>query len=140
MAYNKVILLGNLTRDPEMKHLGGESRLCSFGMACSKKFTSQGQQREETMFIDVTCWGRTADIANEYLSKGKQVLIDGELKLEQWDDKETGKKRTKHSVTATTLQMVGGPSKGEPEQRHPKIESQADRFYDAPGGDDDVPF
>lgn len=105
--YNKIILAGNLTRDIEIKYTPGGSAIGSTAIATSRKFKAQdGTQKEEVMFIDITFFGRTAEIANQYLRKGSKVLVDGRLKLDQWTAQD-GSKRSKHSVTVESLQMLG---------------------------------
>lgn len=106
--YNKVILAGNLTRDIEIRYTQGGSAIGSTGVAVSRKFKSQtGEQKEEVTFVDLTFFGRTAEIANQYLHKGSKVLVDGRLKLDQWTAQD-GSKRSKHSVIVENLQMIGG--------------------------------
>jgi len=105
--YNKIILAGNLTRDIEIRYTQGGSAIGNTGIATSRKFKSQsGEQKEETLFVDLTFFGRTAEIANQYLRKGSKVLVDGRLKLDNWTAQD-GTKRSKHSVTVENLQMLG---------------------------------
>lgn len=115
-TYNRVILLGNLTRDPEVKYLPSGSAVCDLGMALNRQWTdkSSGQRREEVTFVDVTCFGRTAEIAGEYLSKGRQVHIEGRLQMDQWEDRNTGQKRSRLKVVCDQLTMVGGRGDGGP--------------------------
>jgi len=106
--FNKVILVGNLTRDCELRYLPSGSAVCTTGIATNRKFKNQqGEQKEEVCFIDITFFGRTAEIANQYLGRGKKVLVEGRLKLDQWTD-QNGGKRSKHSITVDNLQMLGG--------------------------------
>jgi single-strand DNA-binding protein len=106
--YNKVILVGNLTRDVEVRYTPGGTAIGSTGLAVNRKFkAATGEQKEETMFIDITFFGKTAEIANQYLRKGRKVLVDGRLKLDQWTAQD-GSKRSKHSVTVENMQMLGG--------------------------------
>ncbi len=112
--YNKVILAGNLTRDIEIKYTQGGSAIGNTGIATSRKFKSAtGEQKEEVLFIDLTFFGRTAEIANQYLRKGSKVLVDGRLKLDQWTAQD-GSKRSRHSVTVENLQMLGGKDEAAP--------------------------
>ena len=105
--FNKVILVGNLTRDCELRYLPSGSAVCTTGIATNRKFKNQqGEQKEEVCFIDITFFGRTAEIANQYLGRGKKVLVEGRLKLDQWTD-QNGGKRSKHSITVDNLQMLG---------------------------------
>lgn len=106
--YNKVILMGNLTRDVEIRYSQGGSAIGSTGIAVNRKWKSpSGEQKEEVMFVDLTLFGRTAEIANQYLRKGKQVLVDGRLSLDQWTAQD-GSKKSKHAVVVENLQMIGG--------------------------------
>jgi len=105
--YNKIILAGNLTRDIEIRYTQGGSAIGNTAIATTRKFKSQsGEQKEEVLFVDLTFFGRTAEIANQYLRKGSKVLVDGRLKLDQWTDQQSGAKRSKHSVTVENLQML----------------------------------
>ena len=105
--YNKVILVGNLTRDVEVRYTPGGTAVGNSGIAVNRKFKSAtGEQKDETMFIDITFFGRTAEIASQYLRKGSKVLVDGRLKLDQWTAQD-GSKRSKHTITVENLQMLG---------------------------------
>jgi len=108
-SFNKVILLGNVTRDPEIRYTPKGTAVTELGMAVNRVYsTDGGEKREEVTFIDVTLWGRTAEIAGEYLKKGRPVLIEGRLQLDTWDDKQSGQKRSKLKVVADGLQLIGG--------------------------------
>jgi single-strand DNA-binding protein len=108
-SFNKVILLGNLTRDPEVRYTPKGTAVTELGMAVNRVYTAEnGEKREETTFVDVTLWGRTAEIAGEYLKKGRPVLIEGRLQLDTWDDKQSGQKRSKLKVVGEGLQLIGG--------------------------------
>lgn len=109
---NKVILIGNLTRDVELRYAQSGTAIGKFGIAVNRNWRdkSSGENREETMFIDVSVFGRSAEIANQYLSKGRRVMVEGRLVLEQWTD-QNGQKRSRHSVAADNLQFLD--SKGE---------------------------
>ena len=113
--FNRVVMLGNLTRDCELRYLPNGGAVCTTGLATNRRFKKQdGSQGEEVCFIDITFFGRTAEIANQYLSRGKKVLVEGRLKLDQWTDQQ-GVKRSKHSITVETLQMIdsrGGQENG----------------------------
>lgn len=107
-SFNKVILLGNLTRDPEVRYTPKGTAVTELGMAVNRVYTAEnGEKREETTFVDVTLWGRTAEIAGEYLKKGRPVFIEGRLQLDTWDDKQTGQKRSKLKVVGEGLQLIG---------------------------------
>jgi len=106
--YNKVILLGNLSRDVEIRYSQNGSAIGNVGLATNRKWKGQdGKPNEEVMFIDLTFFGRTAEIANQYLRKGSQVLIEGRLTFQQWTTQD-GTKRSKHVVTVENLKMLGG--------------------------------
>jgi single-strand DNA-binding protein len=164
-SFNKVILLGNLTRDPEVRYTTGGSAVCDLTLAINHSYTDKrsNERKEEVSFIDVTLWGRTAEIAGEYLAKGRPVLVEGRLHQDKWDDKETGQKRSKLKVVADSMQLLGGRGEGGPAGAAPNRPGGAARpaatagndgfanadsgkspdqtFYDdMPSGGDDVPF
>jgi|SRR5215471_452001 single-strand DNA-binding protein len=106
---NKVLLLGNVTRDPEVRYTPKGSAVCDLGIAVNRAYTTDsGEKREEVTFVDVTLWGRTAEVASEYLKKGRPVFIEGRLQMDSWDDKQTGQKRTRLRVVAENMQLLGG--------------------------------
>ena len=108
--YNKVILVGNLTRDIELRYLPSGAAVGKVGIATNRKFkSSTGEMKDETMFIDLTFFGRTAEVANQYLRRGSKVLVEGRLILEQWVAQD-GTKRSKHSVTVESMQMLDSKS------------------------------
>lgn len=110
-SFNRVILVGNLTRDVDLKYTGGGTAVTEIGLAVNdRRKNQQGEWVDETTFVDVTLWGRTAEIAGEYLSKGSPVLIEGRLKLDQWESE--GQKRSKLRVTCERLQMLSGRGEG----------------------------
>jgi single-strand DNA-binding protein len=112
-SFNKVILLGNLTRDPELKYTPKGTAVAQIGLAVNRVYSNdQGEKVEEVTFVDVDLFGRTAEIANEYLRKGRPVLIEGRLKLDSWDDKQTGQKRSKLRVIGEAMQLLGGRDGG----------------------------
>ncbi len=114
--YNKVILVGNLTRDIELKYLQGGVAIAKSAVATSRKFKSNtGEQKEEVCFTDITFFARSAEVANQYLHKGSKVLVEGRLVFDQWTD-QNGQKRSKHSVAVETMQMLD--SKATAEQVH----------------------
>ena len=135
-SFNKVILVGNLTRDPETRYTPNNTAVAEIGLAVNRSWFDKNanERKEETTFVDVTLWGRTAEVAGEYLKKGRSVLIEGRLQLDQWDDKESGQKRSKLKVVGESMTMLGG--RGEAKQQTP-----AEEFYNTPAVDtDDVPF
>lgn len=110
---NKVLLLGNVTRDPEVRYTPKGSAVCDLGIAVNRAYTTDsGEKREEVTFVDVTLWGRTAEVASEYLKKGRPVFIEGRLQMDTWDDKQTGQKRSRLRVVAENMQLLGRPSGG----------------------------
>jgi single-strand DNA-binding protein len=113
-SFNRVILLGNLTRDPQVRYTPGGTAVSEIGLAVNRTWFDQktNSRREEVTFVDVTLWGRQAEVAGEYLSKGRQVLIEGRLQLDTWDDKESGQKRSKLRVVCENMTMVGGRTDG----------------------------
>ena len=112
-SFNKVILLGNLTRDPEVRYTPKGSAVCDLGLAVNRQYSlDNGEKREEVTFVDVVLWARLAEIASEYLKKGRPVLIEGRLQLDSWDDKQSGQKRSKLRVIGETMQLLGGRQGG----------------------------
>jgi single-strand DNA-binding protein len=112
-SFNKVILLGNLTRDPEVRYTPKGSAVCDLGLAVNRAYTlDNGEKREEVTFVDVVLWARLAEIAGEYLKKGRPVFIEGRLQLDTWDDKTSGQKRSKLRVIGETMQLLGSRPSG----------------------------
>jgi single-strand DNA-binding protein len=110
---NKVMLMGNLTRDPEVRYTPKGTAVCDIGLAINRYFSGEnGEKREDTTFVDVTLWGRSAEIAGEYLKKGRPVFIEGRLQLDTWDDKTSGQKRSKLKVVGEGLQLIGAREGG----------------------------
>jgi len=106
--FNKVMLMGNLTRDPEIRYTPKGTAVAEIGLAINRYFSGEnGDKREETTFVDVTLWGRTAEIAGEYLKKGRPVFIEGRLQLDSWEDKQSGQKRSRLRVVAEGMQLIG---------------------------------
>ena len=111
--YNKVIIAGNLTRDPQVRFLTNERAVANFSLAINRRWRGgDGQQQEETTFVEVEAWGRTAELVGQYLTKGRSALVEGRLKLDSWNDKETGAKRSMLRVVADTVQFLGGREGG----------------------------
>lgn len=103
--FNKVILVGNLTRDIELRYSSGGMGIANTAIATSRKFMSNGEKKEETCFVDITFFARSAEVANQYLRKGSKILVEGRLNFEQWTD-QSGQKRSKHSVVVETMQIL----------------------------------
>lgn len=152
---NKVMLIGNLTRDPELRYTPKGTAVADIGLAINRVWTNdQNQRQEETTFVDVTLWGRQAEIAQQYLTKGRGAYIEGRLQLDTWDDKQTGQKRSKLKVVGENLQFLpdgkaaaGGGSHQQPQAARPAPEQRpappqggsaapADDFPE----EDDIPF
>jgi single-strand DNA-binding protein len=112
-SFNKVILMGNLTRDPQLKYLPSQTAVAEFGLAMNRKFrTQQGEDREEVTFVDCAAFGKTADLINQYFTKGKPIFIEGRLKYDSWEDKQGGGKRSRLTVVVENFQFVGGRDGG----------------------------
>src|SRR3984893_13702795 len=105
---NRVLLIGNLTRDPELRYTPKGTAVTEIGLAVNRIYSGEdGEKKEETTFVDVTLWARQAEIAGQYLKKGRPVFIEGLLQLDTWDDKQTGQKRSRLRVVAENLQLLG---------------------------------
>ena len=149
-SFNKVILLGNLTRDPEVRYTPKGSAVCDLGIAVNRQYTlDSGEKREEVTFVDVVLWSRLAEIAGEYLKKGRPIFIEGRLQLDTWDDKQSGQKRSKLRVIGETMQLLGGRppgagggSEGGEEARasRGKATSPPPKPAAAEPDDDEIPF
>jgi len=149
--FNKVLLMGNLTRDPEVKYTPKGTAVCQLGMAINRFWKDEsGQDKEEVTFVDVEVWGKQAETASKYLSKGRPVFIEGRLKFDQWDDKESGQKRSKLKVVCERMQFIGAPKnvefsgdapassntrRGAPQPASAPAPSESES-----GGGDDIPF
>lgn len=105
---NKVMLIGNLTRDPELRHTPKGTAVAEIALAIKRIWNNeQGQKQEDVTFVDVTLWGRQAEVAQQYLTKGSPAYIEGRLQMDTWDDKATGQKRSKMKVVGEVLQLLG---------------------------------
>ena len=112
-SFNKVILMGNLTRDPQLKYLPTQTAVAEFGIAMNRKFkTASGEDREEVTFVDCAAFGRTGEVINQYFQKGKPIFIEGRIKYDSWEDKQGGGKRSKISVVVENFQFVGDKGGG----------------------------
>ncbi|MBN8247420.1 MAG: single-stranded DNA-binding protein [Verrucomicrobia bacterium] len=112
-SYNKVILLGNLTRDPELRYTPKGQAVARLGLAVNRSYKLEsGETREETTFVDIDAWGKQAELISQYLRKGNPLFVEGRLKLDQWDDKTSGQKRTALRVVMENFQFVGGRAEG----------------------------
>lgn len=148
-SFNKVILIGNLTRDPELRYTPKGTAIAKIGLAVNRVWTTDtGEKKEEVTFVDVDIFGRTAENVGQYMRKGRPIMIEGRLKLDQWDDKQTGQKKSRLGVVAELVQFLGSPSGNEgggapaaPRQRATAPAPSAEPIHgDAPPESDDVPF
>ena len=144
-SLNKVFLMGNLTRDPELRFIESGTPVAEFGMAINRNWKDpSGNSKEEVCFVDVTVWGRRAEVVNEYLRKGRPVFIEGRLKFDSWEAKDGGGKRSKLRVVADNFQFLGSrPKDGETSTPAPEAvaENAPQGAAGAMGlGDDDIPF
>jgi len=115
-SYNKVLLMGNLTRDPEVRYTPKGTAIANVGIAVNRRWTTEtGEQKEEVTFVDVEVWGRQAETVGQYLSKGKPIFVEGRLKLDSWDDKESGQKKSKLKVVCERFQFIGAAGGGRQE-------------------------
>ena len=150
--FNKVILAGNLTRDPELRYTPKGTAIAKFGLAINRNWTSDdGQKREEVTFVDVDAFGKQAEVIGQYLRKGRPVLVEGRLKLDQWDDKQTGQKRSRLGVVLEAFSFLdggnreggGAPATPAPAARPARQAASTpppDSGSDEPPQGDDVPF
>lgn len=112
-SLNKVMLIGNLTRDPEVRYTPKGVAVADIGLALNRYYTTDSQERrEETTFVEVTLWNRQAELAGQYLAKGRSVYVEGRLQMDEWQDKTTGDKRTKLKIVGETIQFLGGQGPG----------------------------
>jgi single-strand DNA-binding protein len=156
--FNKVFLMGNLTRDPEVRYTPKGTAIATIGLAVNRVWTTEsGEKKEEVTFVDVDVWGRQAETIGQYMSKGRPIFIEGRLKLDSWDDKETGQKRNKMKVVCESFQFLGAPkgnaefSDAGPSEERPQRPASRGARPAAPGkqeedappaaeGDDNIPF
>lgn len=143
---NKILLIGNLTRDPELRHTPKGTAVAELSLAINRVWYDDNKQKQEdATFVEVTLWGRTAEVAQQYLTKGSPCFIEGRLTLDTWDDKETGKKRSKLKVVGESLQLLGskttttnGGNLSEREAREAPKSYTNDALDQA--AEDDIPF
>lgn len=150
--YNKVLLMGNLTRDIELRHTTGNQAVANIGLAVNRRYkAADGEMREETTFVDCEAWGKTAEVMSKYLQKGRPVFIEGRLKLDTWQDKNDGSNRSKLRVVVENFQFIdsregggggGGGNYAGSRSGGGSSSSSSDRDYDSSPEppDDDIPF
>ncbi|WP_103607451.1 single-stranded DNA-binding protein [Campylobacter concisus] len=156
--FNKIVLVGHLTRDIELRYTQGSVAIGSCGIAVTRKYTLNGEKREETCFVDLTFFGKQAEIANQYLGKGSKLLVEGRLKLDQWTDN-SGQNRSKHSIAVESMEMLGdakqnnqsyqqGVPKKPQQQKQPQCQQYSEPQYpeypdvdsDEIDGTNEIPF
>jgi len=153
-SFNKVILMGNLTRDPETRVTAAGLTICKLGLAVSRVYsTKDGERKEETTFVDIDAFGKQAEVITKYMRKGKPIMIEGRLRLDQWEGQD-GQKRSKLNVVMETFQFVGsrddgdsssssssgGYEKSSPPARESKPATESNFNSDDDTLDEDVPF
>ncbi len=144
--FNKVILAGNLTRDPELRYTPKGTAIAKIGLAINRKWKSEtGEMKEETTFVDVDAFGKTAETIGQYLKKGRPILVEGRLRYQTWDDKQSGQKKSKLAVVMENFQFMdsgGGRGEGAPAPSRPAAAAAAPEAPEAepPHEGDDVPF
>ncbi len=147
-SYNKVILMGNLTRDPELRYLPSGAAVANFGIAVNRVYNDRqsGERKEDVCFVDITAWARQAEVCNEYLRKGSPVFLEGRLNFNSWET-DDGQRRSKLDVVAERVQLVGGRQDGEGggayDQASPGSMPSSPEFSGEQGPsttDDDIPF
>lgn len=151
--FNKIIFLGRLARDVQLKFLPSGTSIAEFGLAANHKYkTASGEQREEVCFVDCSAFGRVGEVVNQYCAKGDSLLIEGRLKLDSWEDKNGGGKRSKHTIAVESVQLLGGKTSGDGAgARPPAAKSQSLRDRERPPveqpfgeeqafKDDEIPF
>jgi single-strand DNA-binding protein len=152
---NKVMLIGNLTRDPELRYTPKGTAVADIALAINRVWNNeQNQRQEETTFVDITLWGRQAELAQQYLTKGRGAYIEGRLQMDTWDDKQTGQKRSKLKVVAESLQFLpdgkgssggqipqgGGQQSSRPPQQGGRPQGASAAPPEDYGDEDDIPF
>ena len=151
--FNKVILAGNLTRDPELRYTPNGKAIAKFGLAINRNWTTEtGEKKEEVTFVDIDSFGRQAEVISQYLKKGRPVLVEGRLKLDQWDDKQSGQKRSRLGVVLESFSFLDSGNRGEgcapsdaPRSRPAPVAASAAAPASGadeagPASEDDVPF
>ncbi len=147
--YNKVMLIGNLTRDPQLRYTPSQMAVCDFGLAVNRRMrTSGGEQKEETCFVDITAWGKQAETLSKYVTKGRQLFVEGRLTFDQWETQD-GQRRTKLKVTLEGFQFLdsnrgagggGGDRAAGPAASQGEDKGKGDDNYNQDTEDDNIPF
>lgn len=143
-SFNLVVIIGTIGRDPEVKYTPGGAAVCEISLAVNRTWNDKasGTKKDEVTWVNVTLWGRTAEICGEYCAKGKPVLIEGRLATSEWTDKDTQKKRSKMYVVAESLQLLGskGDTPAKPSESDDTPKWQDDQSTGGAGTSDEVPF
>ena len=141
-SLNKVILIGNLTRDPELRYTPQGAGVSEFAIAINRAWTDKksGEKKEEVSFIDIVTWGRTAELCAEYLKKGRPVLVEGRLTQDRWEDKESKQKRSRIRVTAERVQFMGSRGEGAPAKGAAAPAEEPVEITEQAPPDEDIPF
>ena len=148
--FNKIVLVGHLTRDIELKYTQSGAAIGKSAIAVTRKYSTNGEKREEICFVDITFFGKSAEIANQYLTKGSKLLVEGRLKFDQWQDN-NGQPRSKHSIAVESMEMLGdakqnnqgyqqGASKKPQQQKQPVDDYEIDVEADKYDNDETIPF
>ena len=141
--FNKIVLVGHLTRDIELRYTQGGAAIGSCGIAVTRKYALNGEKREETCFIDITFFGKQAEVSNQYLQKGSRLLVEGRLKFDQWQDS-NGQNRSKHSVAVEVMEMLGDGQRagnnqgGYPNQRPQQVAPKKPQHQKPPVDDYEI--
>lgn len=137
-SLNKVFLLGNLTRVPELRYTPSGAAVCEFGLAVNRKYVSNNQEKDETCFVNIVVWGKQGESCQRYLEKGSSAMIEGRLQFDQWDDRETGKKRSTLRVVAERVQFIGG-RRDQGQSDNNQAPPQQSNAYQAPAQQSNAP-
>jgi single-strand DNA-binding protein len=138
---NKVILVGNLGRDPEIRTTPSGQTLAKFSVATSRRWKDRdGNRQDATEWHNVVCWGRQAEVAGQFLTKGKQIFLEGRLQTDSWEDKETGKKMYRTEVICENFQMLGSRGEGGSGSESGRSAPADSSGFDSAAEDDDIPF
>ncbi len=137
VSFNKVILLGNLTRDPEVRYTPSGTAVASFAIAVNRRYKQGDETKDEVSYIDIVVFGKQAEACGQYLNKGDGILVDGRLQQRRWDDKETGQKRSKVEVVAQSVNFM---PKRSGQAAAASSRGEAEPMPEPPVGEDDIPF
>lgn len=134
--FNKIFLMGNLTRDPQLSYLPSQTPVVEFGLAVNRRWTGKdGTKKEETCFVDCRAFGKTAETINKYMTRGKPIFVEGRLDFDSWNAQD-GTKRSKHRVTVENFQFIGSPGQGQ----NSNAAAPAAQGVPEPPSGDDIPF